>query len=202
MRYSVGHKERTRQRVLAEASRVIRAEGPHSVGVAEIMKRVGLTHGGFYAHFGSRELMLTQAIDFMFVEAASVSVAWSSGKTPEEALANYICAYASIAHRDNRAFGCPIPALGSSLAQLGEDPRARFSEGLLSSRARLGALLDAAGRPSIESTSVLSELAGAVMLSRMMTDMSQSEEILAETRKNLLRRLALGDAQTQNCRVR
>lgn len=191
MRYGADQKERTRQRVLAEASRAIRADGPHRVGVAEVMKRAGLTHGGFYAHFGSKEELVGEALDFMFDEAAAVSGGWAAGETPQAALASYIRVYLSRAHRDDRASGCPLPALGAELPRMNEDARERFAQGLSRMTARLGVLLDGADRPGGEATSVLNEMVGALVLSRATPDPVQSDRILAETRRSLLRRLDL-----------
>jgi TetR/AcrR family transcriptional repressor of nem operon len=66
MRYPADHKRETRERVLAEAAEQIRAHGPLGIGVAEIMKRAGLTHGGFYAHFTSKDSLIAAGIAKMF----------------------------------------------------------------------------------------------------------------------------------------
>ena len=70
MRYDSEHKERTRARVVKEAAKAIRAEGPHRAGVAGIMAKAGLTHGGFYAHFVSKDDLVVAAMSQMFDEAS------------------------------------------------------------------------------------------------------------------------------------
>ena len=70
MRYDSEHKERTRARVVKEAAKAIRAEGPHRVGVAGVMAKAGLTHGGFYAHFASKDDLVGAAMSQMFDEAS------------------------------------------------------------------------------------------------------------------------------------
>ncbi|MGI4879673.1 MAG: TetR/AcrR family transcriptional regulator, partial [Janthinobacterium lividum] len=66
MRYDGEHKAQTRERVLKEAAAAIRSEGVDRIGIAQVMARAGLTHGGFYAHFTSKDDLVTQAIDYMF----------------------------------------------------------------------------------------------------------------------------------------
>ena len=66
MRYDAEHKQKTRERVVQEAAREIRAQGPHRVGVAGIMAKAGLTHGGFYAHFASKDDLVLAAMEQMF----------------------------------------------------------------------------------------------------------------------------------------
>src|SRR5260370_12457711 len=69
MRYDVDHKERTRARVLSAAAKSILADGPHPIGVADILGKARLTHGGFYAHFASKDELVVAAIQWMFDEA-------------------------------------------------------------------------------------------------------------------------------------
>ncbi|TMJ43978.1 MAG: TetR/AcrR family transcriptional regulator, partial [Alphaproteobacteria bacterium] len=86
MRYNSEHKERTRTRVLREATKAIRAEGPRRVGVAGMMAKAGLTHGGFYAHFASKDDLVVAAMSQMFDEA-SAQLDWlTAGKPPAAAL--------------------------------------------------------------------------------------------------------------------
>ena len=66
MRYDAEHKQRTRERVLKEAAKAIRRDGPHKVSVAAVMAKAGLTHGGFYAHFGSRDELIAEGVAQMF----------------------------------------------------------------------------------------------------------------------------------------
>src|SRR5580698_9995015 len=103
MRYEPDHKEKTRAKVLHVASRAIRAEGPHKVAVADVMARAGLTVGGFYAHFASKDDLIAAAIDEMFAEAKSRAMLEMDARTPGEALAAYIDFYLSQTHRDARA---------------------------------------------------------------------------------------------------
>jgi len=106
MRYDDNHKERTRARVLAEAAAAIRGKGVERVGVAEVMAGAGLTHGGFYAHFKSKDDLLTEAISYMFDDAYASFLRHTEGRAPADALSNYIDAYLATSHRDDRAHSC------------------------------------------------------------------------------------------------
>src|SRR5580693_8218834 len=99
MRYAEDHKQATRAKVLKAASRVIRQNGPDRVAVAGIMAEVGLTHGGFYAHFASKDDLLVQAISQMFLESRDNFAAIVGDRPPLEALKSYFDFYLSASHR-------------------------------------------------------------------------------------------------------
>ena len=193
MRYDADHKARTRARVIQEAARAIRVSGPQRVGVAEVMKRAGLTHGGFYAHFASKEDLVAQALGAMFADAAANFDRRVEGRTPREALVAYIRFYLSRSHRDARESGCPLPTLSAEAPRLEADARTRFGEGVGGLTRRLGVLLSDADLPDPEAlaSSVLSEMVGAVVLARATSDAAQSDAILLRTRTSLMRRLDL-----------
>src|SRR5712671_1206825 len=130
MRYSESHKQETRDRVLKIAAKALREKGPDRVGVAEIMAAAGLTHGGFYAHFPSKDDLIAQAVTYMFDAAYSVFLSATEGRAPADALANYIDVYLSPSKRDDRAHGCPFAALGGDSPNFPEGARARFEEGV------------------------------------------------------------------------
>src|SRR5207302_1800913 len=88
MRYDDNHKERTRARVLAEAAAAIRGKGVERVGVAEVMAGAGLTHGGFYAHFKSKDDLLTEAISYMFDDAYAAFLRPTEGRSTAVAFSN------------------------------------------------------------------------------------------------------------------
>ena len=102
MRYDSEHKSETRRRVLKEAAREIRAKGPGGVAVAGIMARAGLTHGGFYAHFDSKEALIAAAIETMFESARSRFDLTANDADPRMALLGYVDFYLSPQHRDLR----------------------------------------------------------------------------------------------------
>src|SRR5262245_40577680 len=99
MRYSDTHKEETRKKVVKAAARAVRARGPEGVGVAEIMAEAGLTHGGFYAHFPSKESLVVAAIEEAFGASARRFARMTGGLSHPDALDAFVESYVSPAHR-------------------------------------------------------------------------------------------------------
>ena len=193
MRYDEDHKQRTRERVLDAAARTIRSEGPDRVGVAAIMAEVGLTHGGFYAHFGSKDELVAQAIGRMFAQAADLRRQSTEGKPPAAGLRDYVRAYLSRAHRDGRGTGCPLAALATDLPRLPRPARVVFGEGVARLTASLADLLAAVDwpRPEAGAAALLSQMVGAVSLARSVADPVQSDLILKTARDDILQRFGL-----------
>lgn len=197
MRYTAEHKQKTRERVLKEAASAIRMDGPDRVAVAGIMARAGLTHGGFYAHFASKDELLVAAIGQMFAEALANLERVLEERTPAEGLAAYIDMYLSELHRDRRDAGCPLPAMAADLPRLGPPAREAFERGAAALTSRIAAVLAEAGEPDAGAlaVSVLSEMVGAVVLARSIADAAPSAAILGASRNSLKRRLHLTAVQ-------
>jgi len=197
MRYDGDHKQKTRERVLKEAAKAIRAEGPHRIAVAGVMAKAGLTHGGFYAHFESKDDLVAAAIDTMFGEAKSRfsrETAESGGPvSPQDKLIRYIDFYLSAGHRDARTTGCPLPTLAADLPRLAPASRERYGQGVASLTALIAESLRALGSGEAEALagSALAEMVGALSLSRAVADPEQSDLILDASRTALKRRLGL-----------
>jgi len=187
MRYADDHKQATRAKVLKAASRVIRQNGPDRVAVAGIMAEVGLTHGGFYAHFASKDDLLVQAIGQMFLEARDNFAAIAGDRPPLEALKSYFDFYLSTNHRDRRDSGCPLPALAADLPRLPVRSREFYGQGVARLTDLLARQMEAAGRPDPDAlaSSVLAELVGAVALARAVSDRPQSDAILKAARESI-----------------
>jgi TetR/AcrR family transcriptional repressor of nem operon len=196
MRYDAEHKQRTRERVLKEAAAAIRADGPDRIGVAAIMARAGLTHGGFYAHFASKDELLVAAITQMFDEACAWFDELSRDKPPAEGLAAYVGFYLSRHHRDQREASCPIAALAADLPRLGLDARQAFERGAARLTTLIAGRLAAMGRANagVLAVSLLSEMVGAVVLARSIADAEHSTAILRASRQAIAERLGLSPA--------
>jgi TetR/AcrR family transcriptional repressor of nem operon len=194
MRYAPEQKQATRERVLGEAAKQIRVHGPSGVGVAEIMKRAGLTHGGFYAHFPSKDALIAAAIDTMFEAGRARFAEHALGRPPREALTAYIDWYLSAKHRDDRATGCPIAGLSSDVPRLSKAARDAYANGVTRVTKAIASLVRELGHRDAEAQgrSVVAELAGALALSRVEPDAARSTEILAASRRALRARLGLG----------
>lgn len=192
MRYSTDHKAETHLRVLREAAREIRAKGPVNLAVASVMKRAGLTHGGFYSHFASKEALIGEAIGTVFDEARELARGFDAAGDPRAALLGYIGFYLSRGHRDARERGCPLPALSGDLARSTPDARAPFAVGVAGLTERLSEALAALGvdNAGAEGSAMLSQMVGAVALARAV-DGAASDAILADAKASLIARFGL-----------
>jgi len=193
MRYDTEHKARTRARVLKEAAATIRAVGPDGVGVAGLMAKVGLTHGGFYAHFKSKDDLVAEAVSQMFDDSRAMFELRTEGRTPADGLAHYIDFYLSEAHRDQTDRGCPLPRLSNEFARLPGAARDRFAEGAAGLTRRIAGLLEKLGTADAETAAaaMVSEMVGALALARVVPDRDQSGKILKASREGLKSRLGV-----------
>lgn len=184
--------EATRQAILRHAARAIRDAGPERVGVAEVMREAGLTHGGFYAHFPSKEAMVAAAIEGMFAESSARFAAVIGTAAGKAALKAWFESYLSPAHRDNRAGGCAVAALNTEASRLEPAPRAAFEMGLRGIAARYVRHLSPplpAAEAEAAAWSLMAELSGTLALARATADAALSSRILDAGRRSLLRRL-------------
>jgi len=193
MRYAAEHKDLTRERVLREAAKAIRQHGPDGIGVADLMAKAGLTHGGFYAHFTSKDDLISEAIPVMFADRAELFRKCTEGVGPAEGLAQYFDRYLSARHRDRRDRGCPLAALSADLARLPAAARRRVETGVREATRAIAELLRVLGREQPEqlAASILAELVGALALARAVPSVALSEEILGAARQSVRSRAAL-----------
>lgn len=197
MRYSTGHKAETRERVLKEAAKEIRAKGPDNVAVAGIMARAGLTHGGFYAHFPSKDALVKEAIGTMFADARARTERIDANGDPRAVLRAYVDFYLSAMHRDSRDRGCPLPTLSGDFARSQSATRARFGAGVEGIAGRLAVPLAKLGYtdPQAESHALLAQLVGAVALARAVGDPALSDTMLADAHASIVARYGLEAVQ-------
>lgn len=176
----------TRHRIVEAAAAEFRRNGIGNTGLSDLMGAAGLTHGGFYKHFESKEQAVAEACSHGIREiAASLedAIARDSGMP---ALHAAISAYLTTAHRDNPASGCPYAALGAELSRGSEPVRAVASEGL-------GQLVKLLAGPGSESGMeqrrdamlALSAMIGAMTLARIVSDEKLSSDILQQMRTHL-----------------
>ncbi|WP_109125675.1 TetR/AcrR family transcriptional regulator [Dyella sp. C11] len=196
MRYDAEHKQKTRSKVLEVAAKAIREEGPDRIGVASVMAEAGLTHGGFYAHFKSKDELVAAAIEQMFEQSRARLKHEMEGREPAAGLSAYIDFYLSKKHRDTRGAGCPMAALASDLPRLPEETRALFADGARRLSDAMAERLDAMGYadPQALARSTVSELVGALSLARIEPDAKRSDAILADSSHALKARLGLESA--------
>ena len=196
MRYPDSHKDETRAKVVKAAAAAVRAKGPDGVGVAEIMKEVGLTHGGFYAHFPSKEALVAAAIEEAFGQSRRRFARMTEGMSSNEALTAFVDAYVSADHRNNPQRGCPISTLSNDLPRQGPLVRTAFDTGVANLIARLEGWLpeqEPSARRSLAS-SLMAEMAGAVALARAVSDETLAEQLLDASRARIKARARLTGA--------
>lgn len=173
-----------RRRILDAAGRLFRDKGFDAVTVAEVMKAAGLTHGGFYGHFDSKDDLIAQTLDH-------VLAADSGGGSDFRA---YVEAYLAPRHRDNAAGGCPTAGLAAALRHQTPAARAAMTEGLRSQIDQISKALPEMGPAGRRRAAIANwaAMVGAVILARAIDDPVLSDEILGETK-------AWIDAGTRTC---
>jgi TetR/AcrR family transcriptional regulator, transcriptional repressor for nem operon len=168
-----------RERILEVASKLFREKGFDGVGVADIMNGAGMTHGGFYRHFSSKEDLAAKASEAALARTVEYWGRLAESKR-DSALATLIRLYLSERHRDNPGEGCLFAALGSDVARGGDEIRGCFGDGVSATLATIEQMLP--GQASVETRrtaiAVLAELVGAMVLARSVGDDALSKEIL------------------------
>jgi TetR/AcrR family transcriptional repressor of nem operon len=198
MRYSESHRDETHTKILKLAGRALRMKGPGGVAVAEVMKEAGLTHGGFYAHFKSKDALIAEALAGVFVQARKKFAAAVEGLPPRHALAAYIDFYVSPRHRDGREHGCPLTALNSDMPRQSKHVREVFGAGMDSLILGMRTLIENAKVPGDAASlapSVISAMVGAVSVARSVPDKQLSDEMLANARESIKARLGVDDVE-------
>lgn len=189
MRKSRQETAETRQRIVEAASAEFRRKGIDGTGLADLMAAAGLTHGGFYKHFESKEQVVEESLALAIESMAESMKRTVSASPGARGLHAVIADYLSIHYRDDVAGGCPFVALGSDVARSGDVVREAATAGFLKMVDIIASQLDgtspAAARK--EALVMLSTMIGAVTLARVVTDPSLSASLLLQARKHLTR---------------
>lgn len=189
MRYPADHKDRVRRRIVRAASRRFRARGGDGIGIADLMRELKLTHGGFYRHFEDKEALYADALDESGAMARTKMAAAMASAAPGRELEAFITAYLSRNHCANPADGCPMAALASEIARHPRATRAAFDRNI---RAGLDAFARyVPGRTPEErerhALVLFSGLVGAVNLARATADEGLRRAILEDARAFYIR---------------
>src|SRR3954447_11701009 len=192
MRYSKEHKQETHARIVKKASVRLREKGAHGIGVADLMKEAGLTHGGFYAHFDSREALVIEAFGYAMDRAAEHWRNMAAEIPLEKRLSTIVDSYVSAAHRDDPGRGCAVPTLGAEIARESAKTRKAFA-------AKLEQMIDMMADQILDvprqaarkqAMAALATMMGTLVLSRIAGTGEFSDEILASGREAVLERTA------------
>jgi TetR/AcrR family transcriptional repressor of nem operon len=190
MRHSQKEKAASHERIVAIAAARIRESGTEQPGVAEIMRAAGLTHGGFYKHFGSREELIVEAVERALTDSESKVPELTAGV--EDPLAAFADAYLSPAHRDEPATGCGVVALGTDMPRVGGQAQEAYRAQVERYLAHLEQLLEGDEEATRRRATVtLSAMVGAVMLARALGPTERSDEILRDLRSAVRERRLL-----------
>lgn len=186
MRYQPNHKEQTRERILATASNLFRKDGIVATGVVGLMKSVGLTQGGFYAHFDSKEALIREAAQAALVQTCEGlrRIGERAGEGPA-ALRAIIDAYLSEIHMVRVENGCAIAAVGPELSREPVETR----EQVVTATERIIALIESyLAQETVDSHGVAGSLfalmSGAIQLARLTPDAKQAAAVLASGRNS------------------
>src|SRR5216684_1820118 len=178
----------TRRRIVKTAAAEFRRNGIHATGLSDVMAAAGLTHGGFYRHFDSKDQLVAEACAAAMGAACETTEALACHGVGNEALEAIVTSYLCPDHRDNLSEGCLIAALGTELARSDDKTRAVATAGflkfvdLIAQQYRRTTPKAAKARALVAASAMI----GAVMVSRLVTDPELSAAVLYHTKKHVL----------------
>jgi TetR/AcrR family transcriptional repressor of nem operon len=188
MRKSKVETARTRERIVKAAGTEFRANGFSEAALARVMAAAGLTHGGFYRHFSSKDQLVLEACGKTISSLVAGLELLIDGKPREQALPLLVHHYVSRAHRDQPGTGCPLAALGSELARRDKRTRHAAMEGFLQLSRLIASHLETVPfrKRAERSMAIVSAMVGAVTLARIAPDSRISDSVLAATRDYII----------------
>ena len=180
-------KDATHERILDAAARSIRRSGYDGASVADIMKEAGLTHGGFYAHFASREAMLAEAADRAGADAIATSARIAATSPPQQALQRLVGAYLSKEHLRDAEGGCPLVALGSETPRQGPEVRRAATLRVKEMIDVVARQLPDWGQPQAHERAlvIVAGMVGALLLARAVDDAKLADALLKAASQHL-----------------
>ncbi len=188
MRYDPDHKSRIHRRIVRNASRQLRAKGLNGPAVTTLMKASGLTHGGFYRHFGSRDDLVIEAVEESLQELRDRLITAAKEAEPGEGWKAMVRSYLSLERCDHPDDGCPIAALAPEIARTRSVVKQRSSAAILKFRQELLPYMpgkDAEERAT-NFLAILSSMVGTIAIARTMPDPAVRQRILNRVRDHLL----------------
>jgi TetR/AcrR family transcriptional regulator, transcriptional repressor for nem operon len=189
MRYGPAHKLETHQKIVKDASRRVRAEGLNGAAVSAVMKDAGLTHGGFYKHFRSKDDLLLESLREGFREIEDTLADAAEQSPPGEAWKAVVKTYLSLDLCDHPERGCPLAALSPELARADKRMKPKIVAELVNYKSRMLPFMP--GRKPADKEraffAIFSTMIGAIDIARLLPDRATREKVLASTRDFLLR---------------
>jgi TetR/AcrR family transcriptional regulator, transcriptional repressor for nem operon len=188
MRYEPKHKERTHQRIVQSASRQFRSEGMNGPGVATLMKASGLTHGGFYKHFTSKDELFAQAVDESVREIGEMLTDCAKRAPHGKSWKEIVKKYLSVEHCGHPGMGCPIAALAPDIARTRVPVRKKIRDSMEAYKKRLLEFMpgDSSGEKQKNFALIFTAMVGAVAVARTMSNQDEKAQLLGLVRNHLL----------------
>jgi TetR/AcrR family transcriptional repressor of nem operon len=188
MRYRPEHKAEVHQKIVKDASRRVRAEGLNGAGVAAVMRDTGLTHGGFYKHFESKDELLVESLGEAFRDIGDTLVSVAARSHPEAAWKAIVQAYLSLEFCDSPERGCPLTALAPELTRVDKRMRGQILPQLVNYKDRMLPFMPGRRRAEKERTFfvIFSTMVGAMEIARMLPEPAMREKVLTTARDFLL----------------
>jgi TetR/AcrR family transcriptional repressor of nem operon len=189
MRYQPEHKVEVRRKILKDAARRVRAEGIAGAAVSSVMRDAGLTHGGFYKHFVSKDELLRKSLSEAFREVADHLTQAAEKSQPATAWKAIVNAYLSPEHCDHPECGCPLAALAPELARADHAMKAPIRGELIKYKNRMLPFMPGRRVADKERAffAIFSTMIGAVAIARILPDQAARARVLASARDFLLR---------------
>lgn len=188
MRYQPEHKAEIHQKIVKDAARRVRTEGLAGAAVSAVMRDTGLTHGGFYKHFPSKDELLIEALAEAFREIADHLAQAAQDSEPGAGWRAIVKTYLTPEHADHAEWECPLAALGSELARADPAMKARIFGELAKYRSRMLPFMPGRRTADKERTffAIFSTMIGAVELARVMPEPAIRAKVLGSARDFLL----------------
>lgn len=189
MRYEPDHKVKTHRRIVRNASRQLRAKGLNGPAVATLMRAAGLTHGGFYRHFGSRNDLVAEAVEESLQELRDRLVTAAKQADSGEGWKAMVRCYLSLELCDRADEGCPIAALAPDMARTRAALKQRIAMAILKFRQELLPFMPGHNEDEKAANflAIFSSMIGAIAIARTMPDSAVRQRILNTVRDRLLK---------------
>ncbi|MGH9500251.1 MAG: TetR/AcrR family transcriptional regulator [Terriglobales bacterium] len=189
MRYQPGHKAEVHQKIVKDASRRVRSEGLNGAAVATVMADTGLTHGGFYKHFGSKDDLLVESLREGFREIEDSLAQAAEQSPPGEGWKAIVRTYLRPEHCEHPDHGCPLATLGPELARVDKRIKPQIVAELVNYKGRMLPFMP--GRRAADKEraffAIFSTMIGAIEIARLLPDPAMREKVLGNARDFLLR---------------
>jgi len=179
------HKRSTRQRIVEAAAEAYRERGVDGISTADVMKRAGLTHGGFYAHFASKDELVAEAIGAAATTAGAIFAKAAAGAERHRRLSAVTDSYLSSRHREHPETGCPIPTLAVEVARQSGVARMRMAaviQDVLAGLTRAANSLEPEFRQR-QAAGALALMVGGIVLARTVEDSNEADRLLDRVRQ-------------------